>query len=68
MKDKLTQNNNQMTMKDVMILYNPRNRFWMMVMAKCIFLDGESDEIEDESKEDTVQTEQHPSKQNFISI
>ena len=33
-----------------------------------LFLDDESDDIEDESEEDTVQTEQHHSKQNFISI
>ena len=33
-----------------------------------LFLDDESDYIEDESEEDTVQTEQQHSKQNFISI
>ena len=33
-----------------------------------LFLDDESDYIEDESGEDTVQTEQHHSKRNFISI
>ena len=33
-----------------------------------LFLDDESDYIEYESEEDTVQTEQHHSKQNFISI
>ena len=33
-----------------------------------LFSDDESDYIEDESDEDTVQTEQHHSKQNFISI
>ena len=33
-----------------------------------LFSDDESDYIEDESKEDTVKTEQNHSKQNFISI
>ena len=33
-----------------------------------LFSDDESNEIEDESEEDTVQTEQHHSKRNFISI